>query len=92
VGWSITLVLSPTSPPTFLAMSGLLGILGPVFVLIGLGVVAGARLDVKPEPLAKLAYWIIGPAFMFDALASADIAGAPDRSRRHAHARRALGE
>ena len=60
-------------------MSGLLSIvvdiLGPVFVLIGLGVVAGRRLSVPPAPLATLAYWIIGPAFMFDVLASAELDG-----------------
>jgi len=36
----------------------------------------GRRLGVPAAPLAKLAYWVIGPAFVFDALANADLAGA----------------
>ncbi|MEE8601962.1 AEC family transporter [Euzebya tangerina] len=60
-------------------MTGLVSIvvdiLGPVFALIGLGAVAGRRLHVPPAPLATMAYWIIGPAFMFDVLASADLGG-----------------
>jgi len=50
-----------------------LDILGPVAVLIVVGVAAGRWLQLPPEPLAKLAYWIIGPAFMFDALAHAGL-------------------
>lgn len=57
------------------ALAGIfLDILGPVFVVIGLGVVTGRKLGVTSEPLAKLAYWIVGPAFMFDALATAELA------------------
>lgn len=56
-------------------MAGLVGIfldiLGPVFVVIGLGAVAGRVLDVRSEALARLAYWVVGPAFMFHALATA---------------------
>ncbi|MGH1503794.1 MAG: AEC family transporter [Acidimicrobiales bacterium] len=50
-----------------------LDILGPVAVLVAIGVVVGRRLGIPPEPLAKLAYWVIGPAFMFDALANAGL-------------------
>lgn len=49
-------------------------ILGPVLVLVAVGALAGRRLGIPPEPLAKLAYWIIGPAFIFDALANAGLA------------------
>lgn len=49
-------------------------ILGPVLILVAVGVVAGRRLGIPAEPLAKLAYWIIGPAFIFDALANAGLA------------------
>ena len=49
-------------------------ILGPVLILVAIGVVAGRRLGIPPEPLAKLAYWIIGPAFIFDSLANAGLA------------------
>lgn len=48
-------------------------ILGPVLVLVAIGVGAGRWLGLKPEPFAKLAYWIIGPAFMFDSLAKAGL-------------------
>jgi predicted permease len=49
-------------------------ILGPVLILVAIGVVAGRRLGIPAEPLAKLAYWIIGPAFIFDSLANAGLA------------------
>ncbi|NNE11231.1 MAG: hypothetical protein HKN41_03185, partial [Ilumatobacter sp.] len=59
-------------------MSGLpeifVDILGPVFVLVAIGVGVGRWLGVSPEPLAKLAFWVLGPAFMFDALANAGLA------------------
>ena len=51
-----------------------LDILGPVAVLVAVGFGVGRWLDVPPEPLAKLAFWVIGPAFMFDALANAGLA------------------
>jgi predicted permease len=50
-------------------------ILGPVAVLVAIGWLVGRRLRIPPEPLAKLAYWVIGPAFMFDALANAGLPG-----------------
>lgn len=50
-----------------------LDILGPVAVLVAVGWLVGRRLRIPPEPLAKLAYWVIGPAFMFDALANAGL-------------------
>lgn len=51
-----------------------LDILGPVLLLVVVGAVAGRRLGIPPEPLAKVAYWIIGPAFIFDSLANAGLA------------------
>lgn len=48
-------------------------ILGPVALLVAVGVVAGTRLTFDPSTLAKLAYWILGPAFIFNILASADL-------------------
>lgn len=50
-------------------------ILGPVVVLVAIGMVAGRWLDLRPAPFAKLSYWIIGPAFIFDALANAGLPG-----------------
>ena len=52
----------------------LLDILGPVFLLVIAGVVAGKWLLLPAQPLAKLAYWLIGPAFVFDALSHAELA------------------
>jgi len=51
-----------------------LEILAPVAALVLAGVVAGTRLTFDAATLAKLSYWILGPAFMFDVLASAEIA------------------
>lgn len=48
-------------------------ILGPVLVLVLVGVGVGRWLGLQPEPLAKLAFWVLGPAFMFDALADAGL-------------------
>lgn len=59
-------------------VSGLPGIffdiLGPVLILVAIGAAAGRMLDIAPEPLARLAYWVIGPAFIFDSLANAGLA------------------
>lgn len=59
-------------------MSGLPGIfldiLGPVLILVAVGAVVARRVGIAAEPLAKLAYWIVGPAFIFDSLANAGLA------------------
>ena len=59
-------------------MSGLPGIffdiLGPVVVLVAIGYGVGRWLGLEPAPFAKLAYWVIGPAFIFDSLANAGLA------------------
>lgn len=52
----------------------LLDILGPVLVLVIAGVAAGKWLLLPAQPLAKLAYWLIGPAFVFEALSHAELA------------------
>ncbi|MEY2958875.1 MAG: hypothetical protein RLZZ01_1443 [Actinomycetota bacterium] len=59
-------------------MTGLGGIfvdiLGPVLLIVAIGAVAGRWLGVPAPPLAKLSFWVIGPAFVFDSLASAGLA------------------
>jgi predicted permease len=59
-------------------VSGLPGIfvdiLGPVVVLVAIGYGVGRWLRLEPGPFAKLAYWVIGPAFIFDSLANAGLA------------------
>ncbi len=51
-------------------------ILLPVFVIVGIGAVAARRLSLDAQTLSKLAYWIVGPAFVFDILAGADLGAA----------------
>lgn len=51
----------------------LVDVLGPVLVLVVLGAVAGRRLGIDATSLAKMAYWVLGPAFMFNSLYSADL-------------------
>lgn len=51
-----------------------LNILGPVLVLVAVGALIARRVGIPADPLAKLAYWIIGPAFIFDSLANAELA------------------
>lgn len=48
-------------------------VLGPVVVLVIVGAVAGPRLGLSTDTLAPLAYWMLGPAFVFDLLAGADV-------------------
>jgi predicted permease len=51
----------------------LLDVLGPVAVLVVLGAVTGPRLRIDAGSLARLAYWVFGPAFVFTVLAEADL-------------------
>jgi predicted permease len=54
--------------------SVLFDVLGPVVVVVGLGALTGHRISVDLRSLSRLAYWVLGPAFMFDILADADLA------------------
>ena len=49
-------------------------ILLPVFGLAGIGLLIGRRMGLDPAPLAKVAYFILAPAFFFDLLRDADVA------------------
>jgi predicted permease len=51
-------------------------VLTPVFVIVGVGYLVAGRLTVDAGTLSKLAYWILGPAFIFDVLAGTDLEGA----------------
>ncbi len=53
--------------------SVLFDVLGPVVLIVALGAAVGPRLDIDTRSLSRLAYWILGPAFMFDVLADADL-------------------
>ena len=54
--------------------SVLFDVLGPVVVVVGLGALTGHRIAVDLRSLSRLAYWVLGPAFMFDVLADASLA------------------
>ncbi|MEL6892999.1 MAG: AEC family transporter [Actinomycetota bacterium] len=53
----------------------LFDVIGPVVVLVAIGAVVGTRLHIHPAPLASSAYWLLGPAFVFDNLYDAELAG-----------------
>ncbi len=53
----------------------LVDVLGPVVVLVAIGAVVGPRIGVEATSLSKLAYWILGPAFMFASLYDAELDG-----------------
>lgn len=52
----------------------LVNVLGPVVALVAIGALAGPRLGIDAGSLAKLAYWVLGPAFAFSALTQAELA------------------
>jgi len=60
-------------PPVSGLAEILVDILGPVLLLVAIGVGVGRWLGLHPEPFARLAFWVLGPAFMFDALANAGL-------------------
>lgn len=51
----------------------LIDVLGPVFLIVGIGFVIARTVGAKPQALATLSYWVLGPAFIFDVLATADL-------------------
>jgi predicted permease len=53
----------------------LTSVIGPVVIVVAVGATVGHRLELETKTLSKLAYWILGPAFMFDGLAGADLDG-----------------
>ncbi len=48
-------------------------ILLPVFGLAAIGLLIGRRMGLDPAPLAKVAYYILAPAFFLDLLRNADV-------------------
>lgn len=47
-------------------LSLFINVLGPVLILVGIGLIAGPRLNIEAASISPLAYWILGPAFVFD--------------------------
>ncbi len=52
-----------------------LNVLGPVAVVIAGGYLMGPRLGIEARPLSRLAFWVLGPAFMFDILWDSNLSG-----------------
>lgn len=50
-----------------------INVLGPVLVLVALGAFAGPKLNIQASSLSPLAYWILGPAFVFDLFQSSGL-------------------
>ncbi len=53
----------------------LLNVMGPVAVIIAGGYFSAGRLGIEARPLSRMAFWILGPAFMFDILWDSDLSG-----------------
>lgn len=53
----------------------LTSVIGPVVIVVAIGAIVGHRIGLETTTLSRIAYWILGPAFMFDGLASADLEG-----------------
>lgn len=51
----------------------LVDVLVPVFAIVGIGFLVARAIGIQPPALATLSYWILGPAFIFDVLATADL-------------------
>lgn len=50
-------------------------VLTPVFALVGIGYVIARKLPIDAGTLSRLAYWLLGPAFIFDVLVGTELAG-----------------
>lgn len=48
----------------------LIDVLGPVVLIVTVGAILAPRLHLDAETLSKLAYWILGPAFVFNIFAT----------------------
>ncbi len=85
VDWGAGAVLrvSPSSPRHELADSVrpvstvelLVNVLGPVVALVAIGAFAGPRLKIHSGSLSALAYWVLGPAFVFDLFRTSALEG-----------------
>lgn len=51
----------------------LFDVLAPVVLVVATGAIVGHRINVDLRSLSRLAYWVLGPAFMFDVLAGAEL-------------------
>ncbi len=51
----------------------LINVMGPVVVMVGLGWFAGTRMDFDVATLSRLAFWVLGPLFVLDVFADAEL-------------------
>jgi len=51
----------------------LIDVLGPVVLIVGAGALIGPRLGLEVATLSKIAYWIFGPAFVFNIFATTSL-------------------
>lgn len=51
----------------------LIDVLVPVFVVVAIGFVLARTVRIEPRALATIAYWVLGPVFIFDILSSAQL-------------------
>lgn len=52
------------------------GVLWPIFLLVGVGYLAGKLLRLDPCPIAELAFWVLSPALIFESLRTAGLSWA----------------
>lgn len=55
--------------------SVLLDVLAPVFLVVAAGYALGRRLELDPRAPARIAYFVLVPAFVFDVLVASDLTG-----------------
>ena len=48
-------------------------VLVPVFLVVGVGFTVARTAGITPKNLTSLAYWVLGPVFVFDVLSNADL-------------------
>lgn len=51
----------------------LVNVMGPVMLIVGVGWLAGRQLDFDIQTLARLAFWVLGAAFVLDVFADAEL-------------------
>ena len=53
----------------------LINVMGPVVLIVALGWFAGAKLSFDVSTLSRLAFYVLGPAFVLDVFADAELDG-----------------
>lgn len=53
----------------------LFDVLAPVFLVVAAGYAVGRRFALDPRPTARIAYYVLAPAFVYEVLEASDLAG-----------------